>query len=76
MGDIERSNPYNLNVKNPEIICEIEKNYRICRRFYQSLHVDIADAFIQYIHLLEPDEMQQLDDDIRANVCNLINCRH
>ena len=76
MGDIERSNPYNLNVKNPEIICQIEKNYRICRRVYQSSHVDIADAFIQYIHLLEPDEMQQLDEDIRANVCNLINCRH
>ena len=46
---------------------EIEKNYRICRWVYQSLNIDIADTFIQYIHSFEAGEIQQLDDDIKAN---------
>ena len=46
---------------------EIEKNYRICRWVYQSLSIDIADTFIQYIHSFEPGKIQQLDDDIKAN---------
>ena len=37
---------------------EIEKNYRLCRRVYQSLFVDTADSFIQYIYLLEPEEIK------------------
>ena len=45
----------------------MKKNYRLCRLVYQSLFVDIADIFIQYIHSLEHDEIKQLDDDIKAN---------
>ena len=51
----------------PDIILEIEKNYRICRRAYQSLFIEIADTFIQYISTLSPDKNDQLDDDIRSN---------
>ena len=29
---------------------EIEKNYIICRRVYQSLFFEIAETFIQYIN--------------------------
>ena len=65
---IEFNNPYeNLIQKNPEIIDTVEKNYKILRRVYQSLFVDLADAFIEYIHTLDADEIQQLDDDIKAN---------
>ena len=46
---------------------EIEKNYRLFRRVYQSLFVDTADIFIQYIYSLEPEEIKQLDDDIKTN---------
>ena len=46
---------------------EIEKNYRLHRRAYQSLLVGITDIFIQYIYSLEPDEIKQLDEDIKAN---------
>ena len=46
---------------------EIEKNYRLFRRVYQSLFVDPADIFIQYIYSLEPEEIKQLDDDIKTN---------
>ena len=45
----------------------VEKNYKILRRAYQSLFVDLADTFIEYIHTLDADEIQQLDDDIKAN---------
>ena len=34
---------------------------------YQSLFVDLADAFIEYIHTLDADKIQQLDDNIKAN---------
>ena len=53
--------------KTPEIMLEIDKNYRLFRRVYQSPFVDIADVFIQYIRLLELDEIKQLEDNIRAN---------
>ena len=45
----------------------VESNYKISRRVYQSLFVDAADSFIEYIHLLDPDEIQQLDDDLKLN---------
>ena len=37
-----------FSIKKPEIMLEIETNYRICRNVYQSLFVDIGDTFIQY----------------------------
>ena len=45
----------------------VEKNYRISRRVYQSLFVDIADSFIEYIHSLDVNETQQIDDDLKVN---------
>ena len=53
--------------KTLKITDTVEKNYRILRCVYQSLFVDLADAFIEYIHTLDADEIQQLDDDIKAN---------
>ena len=37
---------------------ELERNYRICRRVYQFLLVDVADIFIQYIHTVDPDKIE------------------
>ena len=34
---------------------------------YQSLFVDVADNFIEYIQLLDADEIEQLDDDLKVN---------
>ena len=66
--EIEFNNPYNIsNEKKPEIIDTVEKNYRISRCVYQSLFVEVADSFIVYIHSLDVDEIQQLDDDLKAN---------
>ena len=51
---IEFNNPYQNSIeKTPEIIDMVEKNYKILRRAYQSLFVDLADAFIEYIHTLD-----------------------
>ena len=50
IAKIENKNPYVIETeKEPEIMLELEKNYRICRRVYQSLFYEIAEAFIQYI---------------------------
>ena len=43
---VEKS-PYAIETENkPEIIIETETNYRIRRRVYQSLFVEVADTFI------------------------------
>ena len=63
-----KKSPYAIETeKKPGIIIEIEKNYRICRRVYQSLFVEVADTFIQYINMLTPDKIEQLDNDLKAN---------
>ena len=41
--------------------------YRICWCVYQSLFVEIAETFIQYINTLTPDKIEQLDDDLKSN---------
>ena len=65
---IEFSNRYqNPTEKNPEIIETVEGNYKISRRVYQALFIDFADIFIEYIHSLDPNEIQELDNDLKAN---------
>ena len=49
-------------------IIEIEKNW-----VYQHLYVDITDVFFEYIHFLDPDEIHQLDDNIKTNGWGVIN---
>ena len=65
---IENKNLYEVKTeKEPEIMLEIEKIYRVCRRLYQTLFYKIAETFIQYINTLTPDEIEQLDADLKAN---------
>ena len=44
----------------------VEKNYKIIRRVYKDLFTEVADIFLEYIHSLDPNEIQQLDDDIKV----------
>ena len=46
---------------------EIEKNYRIYRRVYQSLFLEIAETFLKYINTLKPDEIEKLDDHLKSD---------
>ena len=65
---IESKNLYEVKTeKEPEIMLEIEKIYRVCRRLYQTLFYKIAETFIQYIKTLTPDEIELLDADLKAN---------
>ena len=42
------------------------ENCGICRRVYQLLFVEVANTFIQYINTLRPDEIEQLDYNLKA----------
>ena len=71
---VEFKNPYENSIeKNPEIFETIENNYRIIRRVYQHIYSDIADIFFEYVHSLELDEIQQLDDNIKTKGWRVIN---
>ena len=37
------------------------------RQVYQALFIDIADSFIEYIHSLDINEIQELGDELKAN---------
>ena len=45
----------------------LKKNYKISRRAYQALFIVIADSFIEYIHALGINKIQELADDLKAN---------
>ena len=68
LHSVEFENPYENSIeKKPEIIETVESNYRIIRRVYQHLYANIADIFFEYIHHLNPDEIQQFNDNIKSN---------
>ena len=63
---IKFHNSYENSIgKKTEIIDTVENNYKISRRL--PLFVDISDSFIEYIYPLIPDEIQELDADIKIN---------
>ena len=65
---VEFKNPYeNSTEKKPEIIDVIETNYRVARCVYQDLYLDIADLFQDFIRSLSPQQIQDIDDDIKSN---------
>ena len=45
----------------------VERNYRIGRRVYQQLYLDVAELFAQFIRSLSSSELQDFDEDISAN---------
>ena len=64
---VEFQNPYENSIeKKSEMIETVEKNYKIIRRVYKDLFTEVADIFLEYIHSLDPNEIQQLDDDIKV----------
>ena len=65
---VEFKNPYANSVeKKPEIMDTVESNYSVIRRVYQHLYSDIADIFFEYIHSLDPDKIQELNEEIKAS---------
>ena len=53
--------------KKPEIMNTIKANYRIARRVYQQLHLDISELFADFIWSMSIYELQDIDEDIKVN---------
>ena len=45
----------------------VERNFRILRRVYQQLYLDVAELFAEFIRSLSSSELQDFDEDISAN---------
>ena len=68
MHSIEFQNPYMNSIEQkPEIINIVENNYKIARRIYQDLYIDVADLFQEFIRSLPPQDIQDINDDIKTN---------
>ena len=52
--------------KNPEIKT-IESNYRIARRIYEQLFLNIAELFHEYIQSIDFYEQQEIEEDMKIN---------
>ena len=66
--EVEFENQYNtVSEKKPKIMSTIEGNHRIARRVYQQLYFDTAELFAEFIRSFSSFELQNMDDDIRAN---------
>ena len=65
---IEFENLYATNSeRKPEIMSTIERNYKIARRVYQHVYIDNAELFVNFVRFLSTFELQDIDEDIRAN---------
>ena len=53
--------------KKTEIIYTVERSYRIARRVYQQLYLDVAELFAEFIRSLSSSELQDFDEYISAN---------
>ena len=63
---IEFGNAYQKENK-PEILKTIEGNYKVARRVYQYLYFDIADLFFEYVKSMDSYEIQDIEEDMKAN---------
>ena len=63
---VEFENLYSTDSeRKPEIMSIVEGNYRIARRV--QLQIDTAELFVEFIRSLSSYELQDMDEDIRAN---------
>ena len=65
---IKFKNLFNIEIeKKPEIIETIEHNYKIAGRLYEKLWLDILELFAEVIRSVDPLNLHNMDEDIRAN---------
>ena len=53
--------------KKHEIMSTIKSNYKVARRLYQELHLDISEFFADFIRSMSSYELHDMDEDIKAN---------
>ena len=62
--DVEFENPYLIEIeKKPEIIETVKSNYRVARRVYQQLYLEVSELFADFIRSIDPLNLQ----DIKTN---------
>ena len=57
----------------------VETNYKIARRVYQDLHIDVCDLFQEFFRSLRPQNIPVMDDDVKSNgwgVKNILNIKN
>ena len=65
---VEFENFYQSNPEQkPEMIDTIESNYRVARRVYQHLYLDVAELFYEYIQSIDSYEQQDIEEDMKYN---------
>ena len=65
---VEFKNPYNIDIeKKPSIIETVESNYRVARRVYQQLDMDISELLAEFIRYIDPLNLQDMDNNIKTN---------
>ena len=65
---VEFKNPYNIETeKRPGIKETVESNYRVARRVYQQLHLDISELFAEFIRSIGSLNLQNMDNNIKDN---------
>ena len=64
MHGVEFESMYKFSAeKKPEILETIEANYKVARRVYQQLHLDISELFPDFIRSMS-FEIEDLNNDI------------
>ena len=65
---VEFENTYQSHPEQkPEMIQTLESNYKVARRVYQHLHIDIAELFYEYIQSIDSYEQQDIEEDMKIN---------
>ena len=65
---IEFESMYKLEPeRKPEIMETIESNYRIARRVYQQLYLDVSELFAEFLRSLSSYKLEEINNDIRFN---------
>ena len=68
INEVEFKNQYNtVSERKLEIMSTIEGYYRIARRVNKQLSFDTAELFAEFIRSFNSFELQNMDEDIRAN---------
>ena len=45
----------------------VESNYRVARRVYQQLDMDISELLAEFIRYIDPLNLQDMDNNIKTN---------
>ena len=57
--------------KEPEITEIVESNYRVARRVYHHLWVDISELLAEFIQSVPTLDLHDMDEDIKINVSEI-----